>query len=175
MADNLYCPRCAKAFTTDTSYCRTCGLALDKIAGIVTGDAENAPLTVRRPNFTFVRYGLVLFILGLVIGLVNGMLRDFELYPDRYGKMIFLAVIAIAMLTMGSAFVFQNTVYKKRKGTASPAAGDDTPAAFQTAPLAGELPAPDTNEFINPVIDFPRERVMAEPGSVTERTTRNLE
>jgi len=169
MAENLYCPRCAKPFTTDTSYCRTCGLSLGGVAKIVTGEAENAPVTVSRPNFTAMRYGIGLMIFGLVVGLLNGMLRDFGLYPDRYGKAIFMAIIAIAMLTMGSAFLFPTKKYKKRKGA-------DPPAELETAPLAaGELsPAdPDMN-----IIDFPaagREPLMAEPGSVTERTTRNLE
>lgn len=168
MAENLYCPRCAKPFTTETSYCRTCGLALGKVSEIVKGDAENAPVTVSRPNFNAIRYGVGIMILGLVIGLLNGMLRDFGLYPDRYGKAIFLAVIAIAMLTMGSAFVFPTKKYRKRKGA-------DLPEQLATTPLAGQLsPAdPDMN-----IIDFPkdhREPVMAEPGSITERTTRNLE
>ena len=174
MAENLYCPRCAKPFTTDTSYCRTCGLSLDGVAKIVTGDADNAPVRVWRPNFNAIRYGVGIMILGLVIGLLNGMLRDFGLYPDRYGKMVFLAVIAIAMLTMGSAFVFSTRTYKKQKRPDSLPA-PDLREQLETAPLAGQLsPAdPDMN-----IIDFPaavREPVMAEPGSITERTTRNLE
>jgi hypothetical protein len=174
MAENLYCPRCANAFTTGTGYCRTCGLSLDGVAKIVSGDSENAPVRVWRPNFNAIRYGVGIMILGLVIGLLNGMLRDFGLYPDRYGKMVFLAVIAIAMATMGSAFVFSTKKYKKRKGTDSLPA-PDLREQLETAPLAGQLsPAdPDMN-----IIDFPaanREPVMAEPGSITERTTRNLE
>jgi hypothetical protein len=174
MAENLYCPRCANAFTTSTSYCRTCGLSLDGVAKIVTGDSENAPVRVWRPNFNAIRYGVGIMILGLVIGLLNGMLRDFGLYPDRYGKMVFLAVIAVAMLTMGSAFVFSTRTYKKQKRPDSLPA-PDLREQLETAPLAGQLsPAdPDMN-----IIDFPadkREPVMAEPGSITERTTRNLE
>jgi hypothetical protein len=174
MAENLYCPRCAKPFTADTSYCRTCGLSLDGVAKIVTGDAENAPVTVRRPNFNAIRYAVGIMILGLVIGLLNGMLRDFGLYPDRYGKAVFLAIIAISMLTMGSAFLFPTKKYKKRKSSDSLPA-PDLREQLGTAPLAGQLsPAdPDMN-----IIDFPaaaREPVMAEPGSITDRTTRNLE
>jgi|GEM_PF-2818533 len=169
MAENLYCPRCAKPFSKDTSYCRTCGLSLDGVAKIVSGDAENAPVRVWRPNFNAIRYGVGIMILGLVIGLLNGMLRDFGLYPDRYGKAVFLALIALAMLTMGLAFVFPTKKYKKRKGA-------DLPAELETAPLAGELPPVDTAE-LDPIV-FPKDRrepVMAEPGSVTERTTRNLQ
>jgi hypothetical protein len=169
MAENLYCPRCAKPFTTDTSYCRTCGLELGGVAKIVKGDAENAPVTVSRPNFNGIRYGVVLFIIGLVIGLLNGALRDFALFPDKWGKVVFFMFIAAGLLAMGSAFVFPTKRYRKRK----PA---DSPAELETAPLAGELSPADTAE-LDPIV-FPKDRrepVMAEPGSITERTTRNLE
>lgn len=179
MAENLYCPRCAKAFTTDTSYCRTCGLGLDKITGIVRGDEANAPVaTTTRPNFNAIRIGLGVFILGLVIGMLNAMLRDFQLFPERYGKAVFFFFIAAGLLSMGAAFIFPQKRYKARKPASDIDAAADSPTQFATAPLQNELPAPDTNEFINPVIDFPantRKPAMAEPGSVTERTTRNLE
>jgi hypothetical protein len=144
------------------------------VSKIVTGDAENAPVTVTRPNFNGIRYGVVLFVIGLVIGLLNGALRDFALFPDRWGKVVFFMFIAAGLLAMGSAFVFPTKKYKKRKSPDSPPA-PDLREQLGTAPLAGQLsPAdPDMN-----IIDFPaadREPVMAEPGSVTERTTRNLE
>lgn len=170
MAENLYCPRCATAFTTGTSYCRACGLDLKGVSEIVKGDASNAPVRVWRPNFNFIRYGIGLFIFGLVVGLIHGMLKDFNLYPERYGKALFLAIIAAGMLTMGSAFVFSTTKYKKRA-----TADDDSPVKLDTAPLAGELSPADTSE-LQP-IDFPdaaREPVMAEHSSVTEHTTRHL-
>jgi hypothetical protein len=149
-------------------------LALDGVSKIVSGDAENAPVRVWRPNFNAIRYGVGIMIFGLVVGLIHGMLKDFNLYPERYGKAIVLAIIAVAMLTMGSAFVFSTRTYKKQKRPDSLPA-PDPPVQLETAPLAGQLSpaAPDMN-----IIDFPaavREPVMAEPGSITERTTRNLE
>lgn len=167
MAENLYCPRCASSFTTGTSYCRTCGLQLAGVSEIVSGDAENAPAVTRRPNFNTVRYGVGFMIFGLVIGLIHGILKDFNLYPERYGKAVVLALVAIAILTMGSAFLFPVKRYKKR-----PAADADSPEKLETARLAGELPPADTNEIVFPAIK--REPVMAEPGSITERTTRHL-
>lgn len=170
MAENLYCPRCAKPFSTDTSYCRTCGLELNGVAEIVSGDAKNAPVVTRRPNFGAMRIGLGLFIFGLVIGLLNGILKDFNLFPERYGKMVFLGFIIMALVTMGSAFIFPTKKYTKRK-TSEPSSGPKK--KFQTAPLAGQLPEGDQSP-----INFPkkeREPLMAEHASVTEHTTRNLE
>lgn len=167
MADNLYCPRCASAFTTGTSYCRTCGLELKGVSEIVRGDADNAPVMTRQPNFAAFRWGIGLFIFGLVLGILHGALKGFGLYPERYGKLVFLMIIAVGFLTMGAGFIFPVKTYKKRRSTEP-----EQPVQFDTAPLAGELPPADTNEIVFPANI--REPVMAEPGSVTERTTRNL-
>jgi len=169
MAENYFCPRCGNKFVKDTSFCRTCGLALDGVREIVSGDADNAPATVRRPNFAAFRLGIGLFILGLVIGLLNGALKDFDLFPQAYGKMIFLSFIAAGMLCFGAAVAFPTKKYAKPKKSASKA---EIPVELKTSPLAGEL-ATSTIEEIN----FPnddREPLTAEPRSVTEHTTRNL-
>lgn len=171
MAENLYCPRCAKQFSSGTSYCRTCGLALDGVSQIVSGDAENAPVTSRRPNFFAFRLGLGLFIFGLVIGMVNGVLKDLELFPQIYGKAVFLTFIAAGLLFLGSSIVFPSKKYTKRKKATTES---DSPDQLDTSPLPGEL-SPANPAELN--IDFPkdhREPVGVEPRSVTEHTTRNL-
>lgn len=173
MTDDLYCPRCAKPFTSETSYCRTCGLALDRVSKIVSGDAQNAPVTTYRPNFKLMRIGIGLFIFGVAVGLINGAVRDLGLFPDAYGKMVFLAIVAVGMLTMGAGFVFPTKKYAKRKPSPVPdEAGPDV--GRDTASLAGQLNSAQAGVGI----DFPtvkREPVMAGRPSVTEHTTRNLE
>jgi len=169
MAENLYCPRCGNKFATETLFCRTCGLALDGVSKIVSGDADNAPVTVRRPNFAAFRLGIGLFIIGLVIGLLNGALKDLELFPQVYGKMIFLAFIAAGLLSFGAAVAFPTKKYAKPK---RPQPKPGMPTELNTAPLAREL-----SPSIPEEIDFPkdhREAVTADPHSVTEHTTRNL-
>ena len=89
MAENLFCPRCGHKFAPETQYCRKCGLALEAVSKIVTGDAENAPVATKRPNYAGFRLGLGLFIVGLVIGLANGAIRDLQIYPEVYGKIVF--------------------------------------------------------------------------------------
>jgi hypothetical protein len=167
MAENLYCPRCASAFTNGTGYCRTCGLELKGVSEIVRGDAGNAPAVTRRPNFNGIRYGVGLFIVGLVIGLLNAVLRDFGLFPERYGKVVFFLFIAAGLLSMGSAFLFPVKRYTKRKS-----ADADRPVQLETAPLGSALPPADTNEIVFPA--SVREPVMAEAPSITEPTTRHL-
>ena len=102
MTENMYCPRCGKQFLSETSYCRTCGLSLASVVDLVVGDKESAPIVTSRPNFKLFRIGIALFIIGLVIGLINGALKDFQLYPDSYGKLLFMITVAAGMLTLGS-------------------------------------------------------------------------
>ncbi len=173
MEDHLYCPRCSNQFGDGTSYCRNCGLSLDAVSKIVNGEAANAPEIQTRPNFKLMRLGIGLFILGLVIGLINGALRDFGLYPDSYGKMLFLVIVAAGMLLLGAGFVFPKKTYKKRKALAADEhQAQSTP--FNTTPLAGELNAASVDA--DP-IQFPTNTPIPENqpvGSVTESTTRQL-
>lgn len=174
MTENLYCPRCGKQFSDGTAFCRTCGLSLDGVSKIVTGEASEAPITTSRPNFKVMRIGIGLFILGLAIGLINGAVRDLGLFPDAYGKMVFLTLVAAGMLTLGAGFLFPTKKYTKRKRSDSSAqSGADT--GLDTAPLAGQL---SPVEMDAGDLNFPtdrREPMTVERGSVTEHTTRNLE
>ena len=171
MADNLYCPRCGKQFTDGTSFCRTCGLSLDGVSQIVSGEDDSKPVITRRPNFKLFRIGISLFILGLVIGLINGALKDFELFPQSYGKLVFMLFVAAGMLMLGAGFLFPTKKYTKRKPPTVPA---DTDVKLDTAPLAGSLNAArtDANDIVLPNDDREFEKVPA--ASVTEHTTRNL-
>lgn len=172
MPEKLYCPRCATQSSSETSFCRKCGLALDGVSEIVTGEAANAPVMTSRPNFKVIRLGFGLFIFGMVIGLLNGAIRELDLFPQSYGKVIFLTMIAVGMLTMGLGIVFPTKKYTKRKPSKSTAQSESAIAA-DTSPLARQLnsPGPSANDF-----DFPkREFESVTVGSVTEPTTRNLD
>ena len=171
MADNLlYCPRCSNRFSGGTSYCRGCGLSLDAVSKIVTGEADTAPEIETRPNFKLFRLGVGLVILGLVVGLINGAMRDFGLYPDAYGKMLFMVIVAVGMLLLGAGFVFPTKTFKKRKATDDVV---DVPAAPDTSPLVAQL---DGAKVHADNIAFPKDNRQKVPvASVTEHTTRNLE
>ena len=174
MAENLYCPRCAKRFSSETSYCRTCGLSLEGVTEIVSGDAANAPVTSTRPNPTAIRLGIGLVLLGTVLGMINGVIKDLGLYPEIYGKAVFIAFVAAGLLSLGAAVVFPSKKYTKRKDLNSNAESD-YPGQLETAPLMSELPSPDLNDL---EINFPkgiRDPTGVEPGSVTEQTTRSLQ
>lgn len=159
MSTTTYCPRCASEFTPDTSFCRTCGLELDGVRAIVTGEASTAPDLRSRPNFKMMRIGVGLFILGLVIGLLNGALRGFDWFPQQYGKLVFLLCAAAGMLCLGAGFVFPRKYYVKKDRK------DGVKGNNLAGPSTGKL---DQLSPANTDADLNR------PMSVTERTTRNL-
>lgn len=172
MAEQLYCPRCGKQLNEGTSYCRTCGLSLDGVSNIVSGESESKPVVTRRPNFKLFRIGIALFILGLVIGLINGALKDFELFPQSYGKLIFMLFVAVGMLTLGAGFLFPTKKYTKRKPST---VSTDPDNKLDTSPLAGSLneARPDLDNVQFPKDDREFEKIPVP--SVTEHTTRNLD
>lgn len=172
MSEKIFCPRCGKAAGEPTSFCRTCGLALDGVSAIVSGDVQTAPTVTTRPNPTAIRFGIGLFILGTVLGLVNIILRDLHLFPEIYGKAVFLASVAAGLLTIGSSFVFPQKKYTPRTGRSRQP--QKSSPEFETVNLENALPDGDASIFdINPK-QPDRAKVLTEPGSVTERTTRKL-
>lgn len=173
MTTSIYCPRCAKPAEISTSFCRTCGLSLDGIAEIVHGEAETAPEVKTRPNYTCLRIGIALFIVGTVIGLINMALRDFHLFPEEYGKLVFLTFVVVGMSLLAFALLFPQKYYVK-SGQKHSMLDRAFSNEFPSAPITNELPS--ANIGLDQ-ISFPkdsRKPVTTEPGSVTEDTTRQL-
>ena len=168
----MYCPRCGKQFEAETGYCRTCGLSLTPVQKIVSGDADNAPVVTSRPNVKTMRIGLGLFILGLAIGLINAAIRDIGLFPDSYGKMVFLILVASGMLTMASGFIFPSKKYSKRKAETSTSESDHPEHIDIGSMTARLLPENESLDNFGPQRD--RQPEMIARGSITEHTTRNL-
>ncbi len=167
MTNHLYCPRCGKQFSPETIYCRSCGLSLDGVSKIVSGEADDAPEMTSRPNWKLMRVGIGLFILGLVIGLANGAIRDFELFPQAYGKVVFMAMVALGMLMLGAGFLFPTKQYKKRRSRSQ------TAPDLEAASLREQLNAQAADDLVFPIET--RELDPIAVGSVTENTTRNLD
>jgi hypothetical protein len=171
MTENMYCPRCGNQFSESTSFCRTCGLSLDGVSEIVTGEAATAPEMRSGPNYKFIQIGLAMFIFGTVIGLANVIVRDLGLFPEIYGKAICLAFISMGLLSIALSVIFPSKRYVKRKQSKST---NDSERRLKTAPLGEHLPPASIN---NIKTDFPKDDrlpVTAEPGTVTEHTTRQL-
>ncbi|MFZ1702333.1 MAG: hypothetical protein WBO10_07860 [Pyrinomonadaceae bacterium] len=173
MAEKMHCPRCGKQFNLSTSFCRDCGLALAGVSEIVTGDPGDTSVKSTQPNPKLLRLGIGLFIFGTVLGLANAALKDFQLWSEVIGKLVFMAFVIAGMSLLGIAFIFPSTKYKKRM---SPTASDGHGSLpeYDTA----RLPEADASTQIDARgFAFPRgerEHKFSEPGSVIENTTRQL-
>ena len=168
----MFCPRCAKKFEADTSYCRTCGLSLDEVRRILSGEADTEPEIRRRPNFSLMQAGIAIFILGMVVALGNAALSTAIGFRPDIGKVIFLSMIAIGMLFLGLGFVFPRTRYIANRSKQDKEL-ESTPAK-STSRLKARLEEP-REAFLD--VEFPkddREPVNIEVSSVTEHTTRQL-
>jgi hypothetical protein len=162
----MYCPRCAKAFESGTSYCRTCGLSLDGVTAIVKGEAETEPEFKTGPNSDLTRLGIGTFILGTVIALGNAMVRDLGLWPYDLGKYVFMMFIMVGMLLIAAGVVFPKKKYIKTKHRT--VTQSDQEMKLETARL-NQLPSAERS--IDDIDSIIRSR---EPDSVTEPTTRHL-
>jgi hypothetical protein len=162
----MYCPRCTKEFEPGTAFCRTCGLPLDQVAAIVNGERDTEPEVKTSPNRNLMRYGMGVFILGLVIALGNAILKDFGLFPEAIGKYIFLSLVMVGMGLIGAGVVFPQKRYVKRKGRAP--RNVELQEALATANL-DRLPSADRS-----IDDFTLSTNSREPDSVTDHTTRQL-
>jgi hypothetical protein len=167
MTTNIYCPRCSKPADLGTKYCRTCGLSLDGVSEIVSGETASSPEIKTRPNNTAIRIGIGLFLLGTALGLANVIVRELNLFPERYGKMIFVSFIIAGLVSMGVSFVFPQKRYVK-KGRTGKEDIAETGRDLSTAEL-GRLPSAERN-----IDDFISADGRHEPDSVTEHTTHQL-
>ena len=162
MANKMYCPRCSREFSDEVGFCRDCGLSLDGVAKIVTGEAATAPAVTSGPNYGLMRVGFAIFILGLVIALGNAALSAVLGFSKVYGTSIFLFTVMAGLALIGAGVVIPRKRYvlseKKRSG--------------RRTPSTAQLPQP----LGDPIGELFREPVLTphEPVSVTENTTRNL-
>lgn len=173
MAERMFCPRCSAAFEAGIAFCRTCGLSLSEVAAVVTGEGSDEGEVVSKPNFRAIRLGIGLFIVGTVLGLIHTALRDFQLFPEAYGKVVFLAFVASGLLCIGLAFLFPSTVYKRKKGQRSRSIDRDTTEleGLADSPELGQAPA---NIELKAGYRNDGDAATHSPGSVTETTTRKL-
>jgi hypothetical protein len=163
----MYCPRCAKEFDTGTAFCRTCGLSLDGVSAIVSGEKESQPLVKSVPNRDLIRYGIGTVILATVVGLGHGALKDFHLYPESVGKFIILMTLMIGIVLVGAGVMFPK---KKYINQSQPRRDEsDKQPALPTSEL-GSLPSAERS--VDEIV-FPS-AAAREPDSVTENTTRHL-
>ena len=176
----MHCPRCGSRFDEGVRFCRGCGLSLSGVTDLVAINdpdkekpAEPCDLNTYRSEVAMQGVGLIVF--GVILWLINGGLRSYELYPERWGKIVFLFFIGMGVLRLlyaaagaGGAAGQARREARRRRWEAWET-GESVDETTRLAPeLVGTASRPITNEL------FKRRDPVAAAPSVTEHTTRQL-
>jgi hypothetical protein len=163
----MHCPRCATEFSSGLKYCRSCGLDLRGVASIV----EGRPREPRGDARHAMGCGVVFLVVGMAAAILNAMLATAINIPDKYGKVIFMAFLAIGMLLIGGGLAAGIAGVGRGRARRSKADDGDIGSGrtLDTAELDAQLP-PSRAVPVENFAATPREAV----GSVTEHTTRQL-
>lgn len=162
MATNLFCPSCGTSNSTDQSFCRSCGLNLEKTADSLF---EQMPASVdsklsrrseaieRFGDFAFTGFAIVVVIavLGILYAIVTKMILSGS---QPYSGTLLAAFIVFAGLALGYVFLRESMDDAERQDRAPP-------------PRTG-LDAAEDRIFL------PEDRAFEPVPSVVESTTRRL-
>lgn len=157
----MYCPNCANNVSLDQRFCRSCGLALDKIAESL---GEQLPTTVSENLLAkkdkLEKLGVMLlsaFGLGVVALLLYGIVYRIMIMQGR----ILWGLAALGCVILGACALLSVILFQK--------AEELKKAATQhRLPQPAELPEPATTGKLLP------EKQLEPLPSVTERTTELL-
>ncbi|HWN09692.1 MAG TPA: zinc ribbon domain-containing protein [Pyrinomonadaceae bacterium] len=154
----MYCPNCANKVSLDQRFCRSCGLALDKIAQSL---GEQLPTTVSENLLAkkdkLERLGVAaLSVFGLgVLGLIlYGIVYQMMIMRGRIlGGLALLGLVILGVCGLLSVVLFEKAEELKKTATQ------------HRLPQPAELPEPATTAKLLP------ESHLEPLPSVTERTT----
>jgi zinc-ribbon domain len=150
----MYCPNCGKENPEGRRYCRSCGLSLQAIAPTLAGEPpividDRSPKPINRFQAAWQNpfiYALLLIVLGIIIGVVGERPLRSQTARD-IGSII--ALMGVGLLGLKGVMMI---VAPPRR----------------SAPAKGVTQAEQTSEL-------KRALLAAEPPSVTENTTRQLD
>jgi hypothetical protein len=161
--NNMHCPSCGKEFGDGVKFCRACGFALGPVAELLAGNDEKDIKQSWCPaDRSSVRVqGIGLMIFAVLIGIANAMLRDFDLFPARWGKLLFLFFFVMGVIRL----VY--SVFGKRGNSLA----NMWPENAGSSPKPAEVRSQEQPAIMGMNA---RDEIPIMPPSVTERTTRHL-
>jgi len=148
----MYCPDCGKENPAGQRFCRSCGLSLKPVSQALAGklpanDEESTVLLRDEPRFwnNPFIYGVALMLLGMIIGVVGDKVFSTRMVID-VGTI--LALLGIGLIGLKGVLLVASPRYSPRS--------KPVPRVEEISKLAPEL-------------------LSAEPPSITETTTRQLD
>lgn len=151
----MFCPRCGTENDSGQGYCRRCGLSLPAVALALEGRIDEALGKLGR-GVGSLSAGVVVIACGLLNALVNGYFAAWQsaVVSAAVGSAVGVPLIAAGLARVARAKRLLNPAEESGRGTRAGESGRE------------ELPEAHTKIL---------SQGRAEPGSVTEHTTLELE
>ena len=168
----MHCPQCGlQQASREVRYCRGCGLSLSEMKDLLVKDNDAQPLKIQSPQLSSAfNQGLMLLLISLVLAVVTALLHDLNLMPKVYGKIVAAVFLLAGLVRMFSPYFLGKGTSSKEQGVLSePEIRLETSSLPHRLTASRSIPASDL---------LPRQRdtsEMAQPPSVTERTTKLLD
>ena len=180
----MHCPRCGSRFDEGVRFCRECGLSLSGVTDLVAiNDPEkekaSGPCDTKTHRGEVAMQGVGLIVFGVILWLVNGGLRSYDLYPEVWGRVVsvFFLVMGIVRLLYAAAGAGGPAAQARREARREARRGrweawEKGETVDQTTQLRPELAEPASRPITNEL--FRRGEPVVAAHSVTEHTTRQL-
>jgi hypothetical protein len=167
----MHCPQCGlRQVSGKVRFCRSCGFSLKGVKELVLPDERAAKAEKTRFETAF-NQGLALMLVSLVAAIVLTLLKDANLIPQIYTKIIAAFFVLAGLVRMFYPYgISQGSGRKKQEITFF-----ERDSQIETSKLPFSLPSSPGI----PVSDFSSRQVntaeMIQPTSVTEQTTELLD
>ena len=177
----MYCPQCGQQqITASLRFCSRCGFPLEAVLQVLATGGALPAMSVQgnqepSPRRKGVKQGVLLFLLGMILVPLLGVLNSFNAGNlfDILTPMAAIFFFLGGLLRMLYAALFEEGAPRYRPMMQS-YAPPPVPAQFQSAPRVAALPPPPARPPA-PWRSRPNTAELAQPPSITENTTRLLD
>ena len=169
----MFCPKCSQQQAAEQQrFCSRCGFALGGVADLMAADGarpaseKGESERTRSPRFEGIRQGVILLMLAVVL------LPLVDIIPGPYHEALVFMLLLAGIMRAGYAVIFQAGA-----GSSLPVSepiGSDTAIESSETESARALPPVQSMPAADYVSPRKKAAEAAEPLSVTENTTRQL-
>ncbi len=155
----MYCPRCATPLSDDQKFCRACGLSLQLVSNLLTGEHladepdESEPKTDERfqnRKVILERRGIITIVVALLVGCLIPIIVGINMYyPGLTPLILMLAGLAGILLFSGAILL----IYADGLSKEPPSPDSSRSAKLPHAKQTNKLPPEDQSAYIPSVTE----------------------